>query len=84
MTNDLWTSQEKLKDEQCLSGLNVLNLEIDDRTEDKSKKNFEEPRAWEKVKKIEVPKARCENGLQEVKVGQTEKSWCREDHNIRI
>jgi hypothetical protein len=79
------TSQEKLKDEQCLSGLNVLNLVTADRTKDEGKKSFEELRAWEKVKKIKVPKVRGEeDGLQEVKVGQAKKSWCIKYHNISI
>jgi hypothetical protein len=46
-----------------------------DQTEYQSKKNFKEPRAREKVKKTEVLKARGEeDGLQEVKVNQAEKS----------
>jgi hypothetical protein len=55
--------------------LNVHNLELADQTENAGKKDFEEPSAQEKVKNIEVPKARGEeDGLQEVKVGQAKKS----------
>jgi hypothetical protein len=53
--------------------LDVHNLETVGRTDDESKTNFEGSSAQEKVKKTEVPKARCEeDGLQEVKVGQVE------------
>jgi hypothetical protein len=66
----LWTSQVKLKDNDYVE-LDVFNLETTDPTEDKGKKNFEWPSAWEKVKKTEVPKAKGEeDDLQEVKVGQ--------------
>jgi hypothetical protein len=70
----LWTSQVKLKDNDYVE-LGVLNLETIDRNEDKDKKNFEGPSAREKVKKTEVHKVRREeDGWQEVKLDQDEKS----------
>jgi hypothetical protein len=63
-----------LKDHNYVE-LDVLNLETTGRTEDEGKKNFERPSVWEKVKKIEVSKAKGEeDGLQKVKVRQAEKS----------
>jgi hypothetical protein len=64
--------------------LDAHNLGSANRTKDKGKKNFDEPSAWEKVKKNEVHQVWGEeDDSQEVKVGEAEKSWCVKDHNIR-
>jgi hypothetical protein len=55
--------------------LDVHNLGTIDRTEDEGKNNFKGPSAQEKVKNTKVPKVKGEEDcLQEVKVGQVEKS----------
>jgi hypothetical protein len=55
-------------------GLNVHGLGTVYWIEDEGKKDFEVPRAREKVKRTEVPKAKEKKRfLQEVKVDQAEK-----------
>jgi hypothetical protein len=62
-----------LKDEHHQVGSNVYNMETAGWTEGKGKKDFEGPRAREKVKRIEVSEAKVKKRfLQEVKVNLAE------------
>jgi hypothetical protein len=53
----------------------VHNLETASQAKDGGKKNFEVSSAWEKVKKVEVPKARVKKKTCIVKVDRVEKSY---------
>jgi hypothetical protein len=62
------------KDEHYQVEFNVHGLEIVDWTKDEGKKDFEVPRAREKVKRTEVLKAKVKKSfLQEIKVDQAKK-----------
>jgi hypothetical protein len=63
--------------------LGVHISETIDQAKDGSKKSFEVPSAWEKVKEAKEPKARGEEeDLQSQGWSSWEEIWCIEDHNL--
>jgi hypothetical protein len=74
--------RNKLKDNDYVE-LDVSNLEIADRIEDEGKMNFEDSRAWGKVKKTKVPKASGEEmAWKKSRLVKIRRVMCIEDHNI--
>jgi hypothetical protein len=70
--------------EHCLCEIGVRSLETTDQAKDGSKKCFEVPSAWEKVKEAEEPKARVEgDDLLNQGWSSWEELWCIKDHHLR-
>jgi hypothetical protein len=55
--------------------LDVHNLETTDQTKVGSKKSFEAPSAWEKVKETRNPKPKVKKETCEIKVDRVKKSY---------
>jgi hypothetical protein len=62
-------------EEHCLSETRVHNSETTDQAKDGGKKSFEVSSAWEKVMKVEEPKAKGEEETCKVKVDRVEKRF---------